>query len=99
MAGAQSGNQEFRDLLRCLGQPSGTDRNRIAAGRTVQQSPGARALNYAELRRDESGGFTVQDHIGGTATAIEPALIINATGGWIDIANASLFSPETGRRH
>ena len=59
--------------------------------------PDARALNYAELRVNETGGFTLQDNIGGTTTAIEPALIINATGGWIDLVNASLFPLESRR--
>ncbi|MGO8088813.1 FAD-dependent oxidoreductase [Rhizobium leguminosarum] len=55
---------------------------------------GAMALNYAELRRTEDGQYRVEDQIGGASVAVEPALIINATGGWIDIANQSLFSPE-----
>jgi glycerol-3-phosphate dehydrogenase len=53
----------------------------------------ARALNYVELQRS-GHGFIVHDHLAGTATPIEPALIINATGGWIDIANADLFPQE-----
>jgi glycerol-3-phosphate dehydrogenase len=56
---------------------------------------GAAALNYAELRRTENGQYRVEDQIGGASVAVEPALIINATGGWIDIANQALFSPET----
>ncbi|MBY3035084.1 glycerol-3-phosphate dehydrogenase/oxidase [Rhizobium laguerreae] len=55
---------------------------------------GAMALNYAELRRTEDGQYRVEDQIGGESVAVEPALIINATGGWIDIANQTLFSPE-----
>ncbi|RUM23358.1 glycerol-3-phosphate dehydrogenase/oxidase [Rhizobium vallis] len=55
---------------------------------------GAMALNYAEVRRTENGEYRVEDHIGGASVAVEPALIINATGGWIDIANQTLFSPE-----
>ncbi|UGX88948.1 glycerol-3-phosphate dehydrogenase/oxidase [Phyllobacterium meliloti] len=54
----------------------------------------AYALNYAELRRTDQGGFVVQDHIAGTMMPIEPAFIINATGGWIDIANTTLL-PKT----
>ena len=50
---------------------------------------GAAALNYAELRRDAAGGHVVVDHIGGTSVPIEPKLIINATGGWIDIVSGS----------
>ena len=55
---------------------------------------GAAALNYAQLRRTEDGQYRVEDQIGGASVAVEPALIINATGGWIDIANQSLFSPD-----
>ncbi|MBB3915964.1 glycerol-3-phosphate dehydrogenase/oxidase [Rhizobium fabae] len=55
---------------------------------------GARALNYAELRRTGNGQYRVEDRIGGASVAVEPALIINATGGWIDAANQALFSPE-----
>ncbi len=57
----------------------------------LSNNPGARALNYAELRRDASGAFAVQDHIDGTITVVDPALIVNATGGWIDIVNGDLF--------
>ncbi|MGO7164835.1 FAD-dependent oxidoreductase, partial [Rhizobium johnstonii] len=55
---------------------------------------GAMALNYAELRRTGDGQYRVEDQIGGASVAVKPALIINATGGWIDIANQTLFSPE-----
>ncbi|KZS56113.1 MULTISPECIES: glycerol-3-phosphate dehydrogenase/oxidase [Rhizobium] len=55
---------------------------------------GVMALNYAELRRTENGEYHVEDQIGGASVAVEPALIINATGGWIDLANQTLFSPE-----
>ncbi|MGR9160286.1 glycerol-3-phosphate dehydrogenase/oxidase [Rhizobium leguminosarum] len=55
---------------------------------------GAMALNYAELRRTEDGQYRVEDQIGGASVSVEPALIINATGGWIDLANQTLFSPE-----
>lgn len=53
----------------------------------------ARALNYAELQNQSAGGFIIRDHINGRLIAIEPTVIINATGGWIDIANKSLL-PE-----
>ncbi|MGR8964878.1 FAD-dependent oxidoreductase (plasmid) [Rhizobium leguminosarum] len=55
---------------------------------------GAMALNYAELQRTEDGQYRVEDQIGGASVIVEPTLIINATGGWIDIANQTLFSPE-----
>ncbi|KQV81415.1 glycerol-3-phosphate dehydrogenase/oxidase [Rhizobium sp. Root1220] len=55
----------------------------------------ARALNYVDIRTTGPGQFVVHDTIGGSSTAIDPALIINATGGWIDITNGTLFTPET----
>ncbi|TLX04207.1 glycerol-3-phosphate dehydrogenase/oxidase [Rhizobium sp. MHM7A] len=55
---------------------------------------GSVALNYAELQRAEGGGYRLADRIGGASLALEPALIVNATGGWIDIANQTLFSPD-----
>lgn len=51
------------------------------------------ALNYAELQNQGAGGFAIRDHINGTFAPIKPKVIINATGGWIDIANKSLL-PE-----
>ncbi|OBZ92269.1 glycerol-3-phosphate dehydrogenase [Pararhizobium polonicum] len=55
---------------------------------------GAAALNYAELHRMDDGRYRIEDRIGGTVVFVEPKLIINATGGWIDIANETLFAPE-----
>ncbi|MEK1932335.1 MAG: glycerol-3-phosphate dehydrogenase/oxidase [Pararhizobium sp.] len=54
----------------------------------------AKVLNYAELRRTEDGRYRVEDAVGGASVVVEPALIVNATGGWIDIANETLFSPQ-----
>jgi glycerol-3-phosphate dehydrogenase len=61
----------------------------------LSATPHAAALNYAGLRMVEPGRFIIEDGIGGGSVPVEPALIVNATGGWIDIANRSLFSPET----
>lgn len=52
----------------------------------------ARAVNYAELKLVAPGRYAVRDNIAGTEVLIEPTVIINATGGWIDIANQNLFS-------
>ncbi|MBK5568539.1 glycerol-3-phosphate dehydrogenase/oxidase [Ensifer sp. SSB1] len=51
----------------------------------------ARVLNYAELTLAASGRYEVKDGTTDAVAAIEPSLIINATGGWIDIANGALF--------
>jgi glycerol-3-phosphate dehydrogenase len=60
----------------------------------LSANPLARALNHAELRRDDSGAYVLHDGIGGATTVIEPCLIINATGGWIDMANEALLSED-----
>ncbi|MDX0566562.1 FAD-dependent oxidoreductase [Sinorhizobium medicae] len=62
----------------------------------LSASSEAAALNYAELRRSESGGFLVVDTIDGAGVEIKPGLIVNATGGWIDITNGALLPPDNG---
>lgn len=52
----------------------------------------ARAVNYAKLELTAPGRYVIKDTVGGTEISIEPGLIVNATGGWIDIANQGLFS-------
>ena len=54
----------------------------------------ARALNYAEVRR-EGGGLVLHDAISGRSAAIAPDIIVNATGGWIDLTNREIL-PDTG---
>ncbi|MBD9624453.1 glycerol-3-phosphate dehydrogenase/oxidase [Ensifer sp. ENS06] len=56
----------------------------------------AQALNYAELTLAAPGRYELKDDVTGAVAAIEPGLIINATGGWIDIANGALF-PATSK--
>ena len=58
-------------------------------------SGGSCALNYADIRAAGEGQYLVRDTITGASATIEPTLIINATGGWIDITNGTLFIPET----
>ncbi|MEZ2222660.1 FAD-dependent oxidoreductase [Rhizobium sp. RCC_161_2] len=58
-------------------------------------STGSKALNYADIRAMGEGRYLVHDTITGSSATIEPSLIINATGGWIDITNGTLFKPET----
>ena len=53
----------------------------------------ALALNYAEIGRDETG-LVLKDGIGGGKVRIRPQLIVNATGGWIDLTNAAIGSTK-----
>ena len=56
----------------------------------------ARTVNYAELTLSAPGRYELKDGVTGAVAPIEPSLIINATGGWIDIANGALF-PATSK--
>ncbi|PDT54015.1 MULTISPECIES: glycerol-3-phosphate dehydrogenase/oxidase [Sinorhizobium] len=49
------------------------------------------ALNYATMEQADAGEFLLHDSLSGERLAIQPRLVINATGGWIDMANATLF--------
>ena len=60
----------------------------------LSAGPNAGALNYATIEQAPAGDFLLRDGVLGETLAIQPALIINATGGWIDIANGALFSEE-----
>ncbi len=62
----------------------------------LTSSANAAALNYATVEQNSGGEFLLRDGPSGETLTIKPALIINATGGWIDIANGALFS-EKGR--
>lgn len=55
---------------------------------------GAGALNYADIRAAGPGQFVIRDLVSGRSAEVDPTLIINATGGWIDITNDTLFSPD-----
>lgn len=50
---------------------------------------GGLALNHAAVARGDNG-LELRDAIDGQVLPIRPGLVINATGGWIDLTNASL---------
>ncbi len=52
--------------------------------------PGAMALNYCALYRREGEGVVLRDTVSGTDYRLRPKVVVNATGGWIDFANAAL---------
>ncbi|MET2828195.1 glycerol-3-phosphate dehydrogenase/oxidase [Mesorhizobium shangrilense] len=51
--------------------------------------PSARALNYAAVTSADAG-LVLTDSLTGEALPIRPTLIINATGGWIDLTNKAI---------
>ncbi|TCN25264.1 glycerol-3-phosphate dehydrogenase/oxidase [Sinorhizobium americanum] len=54
----------------------------------------AGALNYAVIEQAEAGEFLLRDCISAEKFPIRPRLVINATGGWIDMANGMLFPTD-----
>lgn len=58
-------------------------------GDALAASPAARALNYMRAGGD-ADGVTLTDTLTGEELRLRPRLIINATGGWIDLTNAAL---------
>lgn len=60
---------------------------------TLSECPQAIALNYARAERT-GDSLTLRDERTGEPYAIAPKLIINATGGWIDLTNAAIGSAQ-----
>ena len=59
---------------------------------TLSAQPSARALNYATVASDASG-LVLTDTLTGESLPIRPQLVINATGGWIDLTNQAIGAP------
>lgn len=55
--------------------------------------PGARALNYCALHRRDGSAVVLRDAATGREYTVRPRVIVNATGGWIDLANTALGAP------
>lgn len=50
---------------------------------------GGVALNHVQVSQDGSS-LTLRDSVDGAAITLRPRLVINATGGWIDLTNAAI---------
>lgn len=57
----------------------------------LSAGPNAWALNYVSIEQAGAGEFLLRDCLSGEILPMQPRLVINATGGWIDIANGTLF--------
>ncbi|WP_395450083.1 glycerol-3-phosphate dehydrogenase/oxidase [Aminobacter sp. UC22_36] len=55
----------------------------------MASSPTARALNYAAVAASNDG-LALTDRLTGEKLPLRPRLIINATGGWIDLTNKAI---------
>ena len=60
----------------------------------LQAGDHARALNYAEVRR-EGDDLVLRDGVSGRAITLAPRIVVNATGGWIDLTNRHIL-PASG---
>lgn len=49
--------------------------------------PQARALNYVQVLGAAGQSVTLRDELSGAMVAVRPAVVINATGAWIDFTN------------
>ncbi|WEX90883.1 glycerol-3-phosphate dehydrogenase/oxidase [Sinorhizobium garamanticum] len=61
----------------------------------LSAGPHAGALNYATIDQAHAGELLLRDCLSGEAFPMQPRLVVNATGGWIDIANGTLFPADT----
>jgi len=51
---------------------------------------GTLALNHVDVRRENESTVTLTERTTGETAALQPGMVVNATGGWIDLTNASL---------
>jgi glycerol-3-phosphate dehydrogenase len=56
----------------------------------ARANPGCRALNYVRPRGLEGGRVVLEDTLTGETVAVEPRVVVNATGAWVDRTNATL---------
>jgi glycerol-3-phosphate dehydrogenase len=55
--------------------------------------PDARAINYCSVIDRNGASVVLQDTVSHERYTIRPRVVVNATGGWIDLANTSLGIP------
>ena len=56
----------------------------------VRANPRCRAINYVSVAGVKDGGVTLKDEATGQSVVVRPRVVVNATGGWVDKANAVL---------
>jgi len=58
-------------------------------------SPHATALNYVEAVRAEGDAVILRDVLSGMTFALQPTIVINMTGPWVDLTNEALGTPTS----
>ncbi len=62
--------------------------------------PDAHALNYVRLLSASGDRVTLQDELTGETLTVQPKIVVNATGAWIDLTNRAMQRPNSvHRRH
>ena len=56
----------------------------------VRADPRSRALNYVRPVGVEGGAVLLRDEVAGDVVPVRPRAVVNATGAWVDLANAAL---------
>jgi glycerol-3-phosphate dehydrogenase len=56
----------------------------------LQANPRCRAINYVRLEPGEQGSVRLQDEATAQTWTVQPRIVVNATGGWVDKTNAVL---------
>ncbi len=56
----------------------------------VRVEPRCRAINYVSVAGVRDGGVLLKDEATGQTVAVQPRVVVNATGGWVDKTNAAL---------
>jgi glycerol-3-phosphate dehydrogenase len=85
VAGAQPGDPQFRHLLRRLGQPAGAARHRDCCVMVFPRPGECQGAQLCDGRAVADEFLLLHDRVSDETLAIQPRLVINATGGWIDI--------------
>jgi len=53
-------------------------------------NPDCRAINYVRPQGIVEGAVVLEDEVAGRTLAVRPQVVVNATGGWVDITNETL---------
>ena len=56
----------------------------------VRAEPRCRAINYISVASAPDGGVLLKDEATGQTVNVQPRVVVNATGGWVDKTNAAL---------
>ena len=58
-------------------------------------NPECAAINYIAPQRAEAGRVVLKDLESGESFVVEPQIVVNATGSWLDFANAAVLGEKT----